>query len=402
MAFLSPKHMPSMPMPSLSFLERTPTLFSSPNRSEGTPVKRKEPAVAHRILLRDMNDEEGEESHDSDEFVEASAASPPASAWRTPMRKLSATTSPSPWRGGRGMASGLDPFAFGSMPAFPSLPYAEPETKTPETKCKPGFFTPPPAPSLERQQREMEDDVQTALKWNSVPMLSLSLLRGGRTCRCRFDHSLHEAVNQPHLAALEFLLRRGVKESINEPCGGQPPLVRAVRMARNKGDVGFEMARLLLEHGAQPNMVGTSPLHEAAACACPASVSLLCSYGADLNAQDGSGRTPLHMVCKRTLFTQYTLQDEVVKILLAHGADPTLRDHSGFRASAEAADAGSICSFDGCPARTELRERLLRAERWWTRRPALLARYGTTPPSGPPNIICRLPTGIFQAVVCFL
>lgn len=376
------------PLPLLDFLgtPQKPSLLGLCFPEVGTPVGRRRvnPVKEH--------------SDDSDEFLQE----PARDAWLTPMNRKDLSVT-SPWNRGRNCGGSLpgQDCAFSNMPAFPPLPFTDAlnEAKTPETKCKPGFFTPPPAPSLERQQREMEEDVKTALKWNSVPMLSLSLLRGGRTCRCRFDHSLHEAVNHPHLEALEFLLKRGVKESINEACGGQRPLVRAIRMARNKGDVGYEMARLLLEHGAHPNMTGTSPLHEAAACASPAAVALLCSHGADPNAVNYSGRTPLHIVCKRTLFTPDALQEQVVEILLANGANPTSRDASGLKPSEQAADTASMCSFDSSPVRSVLRDRLLCAERWWMRRPAMLARHGHGEPR---TIIRRLPDEIFQAVVRFL
>lgn len=290
-----------------------------------------------------------------------------------------------------------------SLPSMPSW-----DTKSPEPKSKSICFTPPQRPSARLQQKEFEKEVSAALQGNSVSALCYLLQRGGK-CRCYGDHghALHEAVRRHHLAALEFLLKRGVKDCLNEDCGGKRPLMRAIHMARNENHVGYQMARLLLEHGAQPNMAGTSPLHGAAAWACPAVVALLCAYGADPNALDALGQTPLHVVCHRTNvgFMPDTLQDKMIEVLIAKGADPTKRDASGLRPleAFEKASAGSFCFAP--PLRTpSLQEmvsisRLLRAERWWARHPAMLARHRD---GGPGNIIRRLPDGVFQVVVLFL
>lgn len=313
--------------------------------------------------------------------------------WQTPMNKGRAVVA-SPLSGRTGAGS--------ELPVFPALPFWGNEAKTPESKSKGFNFTPPPAPSLWQQQRDMDEDVKMALSWNSVHMVKLCLQRNKRSCPCgvRVDHSVHEAVNHPHLIALEFLLNNGSKESINEACNGQRPLSRAIRMAHTKGDVGYEMARLLLEHGAQPNMAGTSPLHEAAACASPAAVALLCSHGADPNAVNDVGRTPLHVICKRTLFTPDALQEEVVEVLLAHGANPTALDANGLKPSEQAARAASMSPLGGGQSFT-LRDRLLRAERWWMRRSALLVRHGQSSVESR-NIYQKLPGDIFKVVVRFL
>ena len=40
------------------------------------------------------------------------------------------------------------------------------------------MFTPPPAPSHDRERREFEADIQVALEWNSEPLLKMTLLSG--------------------------------------------------------------------------------------------------------------------------------------------------------------------------------------------------------------------------------
>jgi len=277
-----------------------------------------------------------------------------------------------------------------------------PLLSTPTSKCQVSVFTPPPAPSMERQQREVEDDVKMALGWGSTTLLSWTLVRS-RTCTCGIDHALHEAINFQHPVALEFLLSRGVKETLNVSCGssGQRPLHRAVRMTRTEGDVGYVMARILLEYGAQPNTAGDSPLHDAASGGCPAAVRLLLKHSADPNAVNPNGQTPLHAVCQRMLFSSTDLQEQVVQALLAHGADPTRRDAAGLLPSDYARSAGQLPVFDGLAS--GIIEFLERAERWWERRMALLVRSRTvgTRAEGA-HILCRLPQDAFQAVVRFL
>ncbi|CAE8700512.1 unnamed protein product [Polarella glacialis] len=283
--------------------------------------------------------------------------------------------------------------------------------QTPESKRQVCVYTPPPAPCVALKQRELDEDVKTALVWNSVPLLSVTLLRGSRGCSCRsrFDHSLHEAVNHHQIGALEFLLRSGIKDSINEACGGYRPLHRAVRMARKEGDVGYKLAFFLLQHGARHDLVshsGNTPLHEAAFNASAQVVKLLLTFGADPNAGNNAGRTPLHVVCRKTLFAQDGLQDEVAEVLLASGADPTRLDANGFRPADHAAEAASMGCFVMPGSRTSrLHQRLLRAERWWARRGAFLIRFagsGSSPEDGCDELLRRVPEAVFQAVVRFL
>jgi len=289
---------------------------------------------------------------------------------------------------------------------LPALDYQDNVTAmTPDAKIAVGLFTPPPAPCAEQRQRQLDEDVKTALSWNSVPLLSLSLLHGGRACSCRscFDHSIHEAVNQHHVSALEFLLSRNVVESINEVCGGFNPLYRAIRLARVEGDMGYRMASLLLEHGARHDVAtqcGSTPLHEAAANSSLAAVQLLLGYGANPNASNALGRTALHIACCRTPFSLEELQIDVVEALLAGGANPLLSDNSCMRpVDLAIQDASMLRHFmDPGTDGSLCCQRLIRAEHWWRRRPALLIRLK----SSGNNLVTDLPDPIFHAVVRFL
>jgi len=91
---------------------------------------------------------------------------------------------------------------------------------------------------------------------------------------------------------------------------------------RNAGDGKDEAAiiTLLLDKGANVNATdrnGQTPLHRA----CSVAVAqLLLDHGADINARDASGRTPLfHIINLKELATCY----------LAHGADVNARDKDG-------------------------------------------------------------------------
>ena len=83
------------------------------------------------------------------------------------------------------------------------------------------------------------------------------------------------------------------------------------------------VCRLLLEHGADPNIVADRrepPLHYACSdeeIRCPPSIAtLLLDFGADIDATDGLGRTPLMHACWTS-----TSNVELVTILLDRGAN---------------------------------------------------------------------------------
>jgi len=108
---------------------------------------------------------------------------------------------------------------------------------------------------------------------------------------------------------------------------GETPLM----MAALRGSV--EACRRLIERGAQVNRQGWTPLHYAASGPSAEAVKLLLAKGAEVDAPSPNGSTPLMMAAR------YGSEDSVFA-LLAHKADPTVRNERNMNAADFARSAG--------------------------------------------------------------
>jgi len=239
------------------------------------------------------------------------------------------------------------------------LSFFSPVQATPEAK-KCISATPPSGPAL--LQKRLEDDIDAALDWHSLPLLSLALSRGH--C-CGQDHVIFEAVRRQNVRALRFLLESGNQE-VDQRCGGRRPLQLALQACMVAGDTGYKMAELLLQHGASPNAMThlasspeesgcDSPLHDAMQRGCFAGVELLLRFGSDANAGDKDGITPMHHFARHTLLQESNLLNKALSCLLLHGACPFAVDRYGNGPLDYTHDQAN-------------RQVLVRAQRWWSRR----------------------------------
>lgn len=88
--------------------------------------------------------------------------------------------------------------------------------------------------------------------------------------------------------------------------------------------VGYEIAQILLDAGADPNSkdnnLELTVLHKAVIEKDVALAELLLKRGANVNCATTSGRTPLMLAARRSI--------ELLELLLAHNADPFLKNDS--------------------------------------------------------------------------
>ncbi len=154
--------------------------------------------------------------------------------------------------------------------------------------------------------------------------------------------SLQYATAHHQTSVVSMLLVMGVDANALGSNGN-----RALDISCLNGDAAG--ARLLLEHGANPNLpnkVGSTPLHDAALSGNHSEgtkdlIEVLLKHGANINAVDSdTTSTPLHYAAS---FDRL----EAVKTLVRHGADISLKNSMGFTAFQLAArnDFADICEF---------------------------------------------------------
>ena len=119
---------------------------------------------------------------------------------------------------------------------------------------------------------------------------------------------LNGAAFHNHWQLCQFLLEQGADASLAKDDNGETALHSALSKANSKRT--YQVAHLLLSYNANPNAKtlpnkesgafmrdakthGETPLHRAAAFGSVEVIDLLLEYGADTNAEDQNGNTPL-------------------------------------------------------------------------------------------------------------
>ena len=179
--------------------------------------------------------------------------------------------------------------------------------------------------------------------------LGATLLAAG-ACAQRPETPLTQAAVRNDVAALRQLLDHG--HHADEGSDSWTALIWASRSG------SLDAINLLLDSGADVNLPGSTgdnwdatPLQHAILQRQPAAVRLLLDRGADLNRGAGPGSlAPLFLAASDT-------DPAILKLLLAHGADPTVEDERGATPLARAVSAGTLSGpdrpmFGGCRVET--------------------------------------------------
>lgn len=122
------------------------------------------------------------------------------------------------------------------------------------------------------------------------------------------------AVKHRHHAIVQYLLERGADANVSGVFGQMP-----LHLASEP-----EIAGLLLEHGAEPDVLdqrGGTPLQIAAANGKTAMIKFLLEHGAAVDLPNEEGGTPLMAACTHG-------ESRAVKLLVEAGADVNHRGHS--------------------------------------------------------------------------
>ena len=152
------------------------------------------------------------------------------------------------------------------------------------------------------------DGIIDAMRW---------LLNHGADANIRSDNSwtpLHAAASHAQIECVQVLLDHNANTNIQLDVHGYTPLYLAI----DRREDALDVVRLLLEHGADPNLYKNSyfsPLHYASFLGRRETVRLLLSYGAQVDAKNYRGLTPFQGAASHG-------HREIMKLLLEHGAVP--------------------------------------------------------------------------------
>jgi hemoglobin len=163
----------------------------------------------------------------------------------------------------------------------------------------------------------------------SLPELAQLLARDRSVANARghLGNLLHDAAQAWDSARVRLLLSFGAEVNARNFEGGHTPLYYAANHANlSRPADGKAVAETLIRHGADVNAssgpIRGTPLHTAARRDNVVVAGVLLSAGADIEARDIKGETPL----RRALNCR---QPGMIGLLLAHGANPDAPDKRG-------------------------------------------------------------------------
>ena len=151
--------------------------------------------------------------------------------------------------------------------------------------------------------------------------------------------SLRKALRSKRLYVLRLFLERGADVNTRDATGSTPlhdvlkmrDHTNVAQLPLHRGDIGavykghLNVASLLLMHGAEPNACdarGWTPLHLASIRGYLEVVNMLLDRGANANLREEHGQTPLYLA----VFGGHA---DTARTLIAHGADVDAQDNQG-------------------------------------------------------------------------
>jgi ankyrin repeat protein len=177
-----------------------------------------------------------------------------------------------------------------------------------------------------QRQEALNRQLITALV-NQDPKQALALVNAGADPNTPFQPPSPPSLKQlwNHLVHHTALPRKDTRSALFLACGA---------ISFNEPD-DPQLVETMLQHGAQKNAkdgYGGTPLLWSIVAMRPKTVEILLNYGVDVNAHDSTAGTALCwviMLANRAYLPEQSKDANLVRKLLAHGADPNLPDRNG-------------------------------------------------------------------------